>query len=117
MAEEEFEDLDPLDPGDVAAQQIVREQERVEDVTRVQQALRDRRNAYLRFFGGTGVDGDKRLVMEDLRRFCRGETTAWDADPRVHALLTGRQEVYQRIKDHLELTFDEMWERYNRTPT
>jgi hypothetical protein len=111
---EEFIDLDPLDPEDVQSQDAVHIRQRDEAIERAQQYLRDRRDAYRRYFSGTGGPGDRRLVMEDLRRFCRGGETAWDEDPRRHALLTGRQEVYQRIIDHLELEFDDMWMRYNK---
>lgn len=117
MAEETLEDIDPLDPQDVAAHEAL-QQNRVEIGTEtLQKQLRDRRDAYVRFFGGLGGSGDRRLVMEDLRAFCRGGETAWHEDPRVHALLTGRQEVYRRISDHLELDFDDLWARYNRKPT
>jgi hypothetical protein len=116
MAEESLDFADPFDAGDVA-QAVSRQAEtREQRVAQAQQALRERRNAYLRFFGGTGNAADKRVVLEDLRRFCRGNQTTWASDPREHALLTGRQEVYRRIQDHLELNFDDMWERYSQVP-
>jgi len=46
-------------------------------------------------------------VLEDLAKFCRANETAFHADPRVHAALEGRREVYLRIKDHLELPPEE----------
>lgn len=112
MTEEVF-DLDPFDPEDEARLEGQRLVARESDEDAAQRILRDRRDAYIRFFSGTGTSSDKRVVMADLRRFCRGGQTAWAADPREHALLTGRQEVYQRIVDHTELAFDDLWERYS----
>lgn len=107
---------DPLDPNDVAGVRVAEQAELFDKVEEAKQLLRDRKNAYTRFFNGAGIASDKRLVMDDLRRFCRGEQTAWATDPREHALLTGRQEVWQRLKDHLDLSFDDLWERYNKVP-
>jgi hypothetical protein len=50
--------------------------------------------------------------MEDLSRFCRGKETAFDIEERVHVLLTGRQEVWFRIMDHLRLSYDALVEKY-----
>lgn len=44
-----------------------------------------------------------KLVMEDLKRFCRAEESCFHADPRLHAVLEGRREVFLRIQKHLEL--------------
>jgi len=115
MSEETLE-LDPFDPEDESRALAQRDLNKDERVDFAQHILRDRRDAYLRFFGGTGNPGDKRLVMEDLRKFCRGGQTTWADDARLHALLTGRNEVYQRIIDHLELNFDDLWTRYSKVP-
>lgn len=48
-------------------------------------------------------------VLEDLKNFCRAETTAFHPDERVHCLLEGRREVYLRIKQHLELDIDDLF--------
>lgn len=112
MAEFDIDSLDPLDPNDVASVQEVQLAAQANRTDQATRTLRIRRDAYIRFFGGTGQPGDKRMVMEDLRKFCRGGETPWDNDPRVHALLTGRFEVYRRIQDHLELEFDDLLERY-----
>lgn len=112
MTEESLDIADPFDAADVAQARSRQVETQDQRVVRAQQALRERRDAYLRFFKGAGSPGDHRLVMEDLRKFCRGGETPWDNDPRVHALLTGRFEVWNRLRDHLELPFDELWERY-----
>ncbi len=50
-------------------------------------------------------------VLADLARFCRAlpTQTVFDPDPRVHALLTGRNEVFKRIANHLNLSEDDLY--------
>lgn len=43
-------------------------------------------------------------VLIDLAKFCRADTTTFDLDPRVHAALEGRREVWLRIQQHLNLS-------------
>ena len=53
-------------------------------------------------------------VLEDLARFCRADSSCFHEDPRLHALLEGRREVYLRIKDFINLTPDEYWAAYGK---
>lgn len=116
MADEHDEFIDgeqpAIDPAQVSSDAAVfRKQE--EDAIAAMRAARLRlREAYVRLFAGAPAGDDVKLVVDDLRTFCRGEDTAWHEDARVHALLTGRQEVYQRITDHTRLSADDLWERY-----
>jgi hypothetical protein len=48
------------------------------------------------------------MARKDLERFCRGTKSCFDADPRVHALLEGRREVWLRVEQHLELTPEQL---------
>lgn len=48
-------------------------------------------------------------VLADLKRFCRADTTCFDPDPRIHAALEGRREVWLRIQEHLELQPSELF--------
>lgn len=107
MAEDDF--VDPFDPQDVVRGAVVRQQERVQAEDQTARLLRARQEAYRRVFANSG---DLDIVLADLGRFCRGDRTAFDADQRIHALLTGRQEVWIRIMDHLRLSFDELVDRY-----
>lgn len=54
-----------------------------------------------------GPDGQPhvhaRKVLADLNRFCRVNASAYDPDPRTHALLEGRREVALRILSLLEI--------------
>lgn len=77
--------------------------------------LRGRMFAYRRVFAeGQGSADDLAIVMADLQDFCRATRTAFHADPRIHAMLEGRREVFLRIREHLDLTLDQLVE--SRTP-
>ncbi len=43
-------------------------------------------------------------VLIDLAEFCRANETCFHQDPRVHAALEGRREVWLRIQEHIHLT-------------
>lgn len=67
-----------------------------------------RRTAYVRTFNGPfGQE-----VLADLARFCRANETTYHPDPRIHAELEGRREVWLRLQRHLQLSDDELWELY-----
>lgn len=106
-------DDDMLDPEHQIreAQREETEGERREDDTR---KLAERRmHAYIRVFkGGTPTKEDRDIVMLDLERFTRGESTPWHADARIHCVLTGRHEVWTRIKDHITLGVDDFVVKY-----
>ena len=65
--------------------------------------LRLRKRAY------EGIPQDVRI---DLARFCRAFTTCFDADPRIHAVLEGRREVFLRMQQHWDLTPAQLAEIY-----
>jgi len=48
------------------------------------------------------------LLLRDLRKFCRADASCFDADPRVHAVIEGRREVWLRINDFLTLSPEEL---------
>lgn len=51
-----------------------------------------------------------REVLMDLAKFCRAYQSTFHPDPRVHAVLEGRREVWLRIQEHLQLSTDEIYE-------
>lgn len=53
-------------------------------------------------------------VLKDLARFCRANQTCFHADPRVHAVIEGRREVWLRIMEHTKLDPDTFWEKYGK---
>jgi hypothetical protein len=52
-------------------------------------------------------------VLIDLAKFCRANASTFDADPRIHAVLEGRREVWLRITQHLNLTPEQLFALYN----
>jgi hypothetical protein len=65
--------------------------------------LRLRKRAY------EGIPHDVRV---DLARFCRAFTTCFDPDPRIHAVLEGRREVFIRMQQHWDLQPAQLAELY-----
>lgn len=51
-----------------------------------------------------------RIILADLFHFCRGGKSTFNPDPQIHALLTGRKEVFQRIMDNLNLSESDLYE-------
>lgn len=72
--------------------------------------LATRKTAYVEALGAPSVWVES--VMMDLAKFCRADASCFDADPRVHAALEGRREVYLRIQDHLKLPVDALLIKY-----
>lgn len=60
------------------------------------------------------ADGPHKSVLKNLERFCRANETCFDPDPRIHAALEGRREVYLRIQDYLTLNAAELMEKYGQ---
>ena len=69
--------------------------------------LRDRQVNYRLALGGA----PGQAVLEDLAWFCRADQTTFHPDPRVHALMEGRREVWLRIKEHLDLDLEDLLRR------
>lgn len=79
-------------------------------IARVKAFLLNRKRAYI--FTFDDKDESARAVLEDLKKFCRAESSTFDADPRIHALLEGRREVYLRIINHLQMNVDELFTHF-----
>lgn len=47
-------------------------------------------------------------VLADLAKFCRATEPCWHPDPRTHALLEGRREVWLRIQKHLNMPAEDL---------
>jgi len=70
--------------------------------------LRQRKKAYQ--LALTSPAGQE--VLQDLMEFCRAKKPCFDPDPRIHAVLEGRREVWLRIEEHLERTSSELYRLY-----
>lgn len=111
MAEEQQE----ADPLDITAAPVDLDNEKRAKAIRAY--VENRQRAYINVFReGKPSAEDLALVMDDLTRFCRGGQTPWADDPRIHALLTGRNEVWQRIRQQLDLPFAALLELYTTAP-
>lgn len=56
-------------------------------------------------------------VLVDLAKFCRADDSCFHEDPRLHAVLEGRREVWLRIQKHLNLTPDALYGIYAGNPS
>jgi hypothetical protein len=77
---------------------------------RVRGFLGSRKRAYQHTFNAPAG----RTVLADLAKFCRANATCFDADPRIHAVLEGRREVWLRMTQHLNLTVEELAKLYGQ---
>lgn len=78
-------------------------------IERVKELLRGRRHDYLLAFDNSVG----RKVLADLAKFCHMNKTPFHTDPRVEALILGRQEVFKRITDHLNLSVEQLYELFH----
>ena len=53
-------------------------------------------------------------ILNDLKYFCRADESTFNADPRIHAMLEGRREVWLHIERQLKLKPDELIARVIR---
>jgi hypothetical protein len=72
--------------------------------------LKLRAQAYREVFFGHGRATD--MVLADLAKFCRANTSTFHPDVRAAAALDGRREVFLRISHHLQLTDEQLWSLY-----
>lgn len=49
-------------------------------------------------------------VLKDLAHFCRAHTSTFHPDPRIHAALEGRREVWLKIQEMLQLDIEEIYQ-------
>lgn len=77
-------------------------------LTLAKENLFQRQRAYISTFGLTSEMGN--VVLADLAKFCRATESTFDPDPRLHALLEGRREVFLRIANHINLSSGDLLE-------
>lgn len=69
-----------------------------------------RRLAYVTTFQGE----IPKIVLEDLSKFCRATDSTFNPDPYLAARLDGRREVWLRLQAHLNLTEEQLWNKFGR---
>lgn len=79
-------------------------------VDRIVAYITRRKAAYQRTFPQNPA---QQIVLADLARFCRAHQTTFHPDPRIHAALEGRREVFLRIVNHLNLSTEQLLAIYN----
>lgn len=79
-----------------------------EAIEATRRALMNRQRSYQTTFAGVEAEA----VLRDLAKFCRAGKSAFHQDPRLHAHLQGRQEVWLRIQQHLNLTPERLYDLY-----
>jgi hypothetical protein len=79
--------------------------------------IRERKICYERVFAGKASADEVAIVKRDLARFCRADVSAFHEDPRAHAALEGRREVWLRIQQHLNMTTPELVALYTEGTT
>lgn len=82
------------------------------EIEYVKSQLIGRQQAYQQVFNPENIF--TKDVMKDLARFCRGYKSTFHADPRLHAMLEGRREVFLRILYHTQLDPDQFWHYYGK---
>ena len=79
---------------------------------KLQDFLMARKMAYVQLFNPESQSAIK--VLEDLSKFCRANESCFHPDPRIHAVIEGRREVWLRLNDHINLSSEEFWKKYGR---
>jgi HD superfamily phosphohydrolase len=83
-----------------------------EMVQKTRSFLLSRALAYQQVFNPESLATE--AVLKDLAKFCRANESTFHADPRIHAVLEGRREVWLRIQHQLKLDADALWKLYGR---
>jgi hypothetical protein len=69
--------------------------------------IRGRKTAYQLVFNRTSPAVS--VVLADLSNFCRANGSVFHPDQRMTDVLIGRQEVFRRIQDHLNLSSQDLY--------
>ena len=107
---DDFLDDTPIGGYDEGEQVTLTRLKELADVA--ERTIRERKWAYSQLFADPGRSAAVAVVIADLARFCRADVSTFRADPREHAALEGRREVWLRIREHIDLPLDELVARY-----
>lgn len=69
--------------------------------------IRGRRQDYQLTFPRNSPSAQR--VLQDLAKFCRANDTVYHEDQRLTDVLIGRQEVFRRIQNHLNLSSEDLY--------
>lgn len=117
--EPDFSDLDqfmsgdPYDPVTQEKRLDALEKRGGDADARVRELMEKRRRAYVAVLrDGNAEQYQRDIVMADIQMFCRGGVSVFHENSRTHAYLSGRQELWLRIQDHLGLPLDDLLTKY-----
>lgn len=80
-------------------------------IEQIKRFLKGRAGSYRRVFNKESRDSQ--AVLSDLAKFCRASKSTAHIDPHMAARLDGRREVFLRIAEHLNMSTEELYQRYN----
>ena len=103
--ESNFDRIGGQSPLEVEAQ--AQAQKRKQALQEARRVLKSRQDALRRILAKPGEDN--RILWEFLTRFCRADRSTFHEDPRMHAVLEGRREVFLILRKHLDLPFEDLW--------
>ena len=72
---------------------------------KLRQLITGRQQCYKQTFRGPVGE----VVLRDLARFCRANKSAFHENQRATDIALGRQEVWLRLQQHLQLSPTELW--------
>lgn len=72
--------------------------------------IKSRQMAYRRTFQLDNAYAQQ--VLGDLAKFCRAHDSTFHKDPRAHALMEGRREVWLRIQEYLKLSDNQIYKMH-----
>lgn len=105
--------VDDFDPETRASAEEQDALKRRADESQARAVLNARKLAYYHMFvAGVVTDEDRKIVNDDLAKFCRTNESTFDMNERIHTLLTGRQEVMLRVRDYTSLSADDLFNKY-----
>lgn len=79
----------------------------IEVIRKVYDYIRSRRGDYQLTFPRNSPSAQR--VLQDLAKFCRANDTVYHEDQRLTDVLIGRQEVFRRIQNHLNLSSEDLY--------
>lgn len=88
----------------------MREKEKL--IQKVKDFVFGRQRSYQQTFNSQNPENV--AVLSDLAKFCRAGESTFHADPRAHALMEGRREVWLRIQNHLKMDSESLWKLIER---
>ena len=79
-----------------------------EMIAKAREVLHERKTAYQLCFSSPAGQA----VLEDLAKFCFATDTVFDPNQRQQDRIIGRNDVWRRVQEHLNLSSADLYKRY-----